>query len=903
MAYSKVGWENLPQQTTPLSAENFNHMDKGIADLDGRVTTLEQGGIGTSSFESLKLKSQTLSTAAEDTTYIFYNDEKKLNWLEDGNPAQYDMSARPLQLLISMGATTDDQFFHRIIVKSVVENDTEIRITVASHWALNLEQLIGKTPDELNYIILRNNVGTPFGNYKISNNKQVANLSLDGKTYHNGAVALGQGTLSIAPFTLTSGQANTAAIRRSTALGGEYNSIFKWAGTAFGVWNNVYGGVAFAGGSYANIIGYGAVNFGGGKTSYNVKNRDGSFKSLEQIIAEKDLDENLVPNINYGTWNFNAGYGNIAGANFSAVFGYKNTTTANATSSLVVGERNINNVKSAIVTGYGITNTDSLLNINNVFKVLPDGVNIAKSYQGEGSKINIAKVVEANPSVEPENLTFKTLTIDDYTNGNLTTNTEQSPGNVNYGLKAVIDYSSKTTFWHNKYDVIDGTPVPNPQLTDDNPYTISLKVDAEMIKTFTGQLIIRFYPREQQDATTGVWSIIPGIFPVDVRIRIGGQSATFNNLTTKDYSNIDTEANNSFYRDFIVPFDGVLTEGSEINFDILKVSSVSAEYPNGKFACAQGIRFGYSNYSTVTKPDIDVSTVGNIASKINKINDGAYYSTKQLLMMIKANTPSIPENIVTTDKANVVNGYAALDANKNINVAGMKIPCIDSFDYDDETTYSSKGVNCTDKDGFTISTFHGKKINFGSKMPSKITTDFNQFIFEGYYSDEKGYSHKGSIILYNNFNGTSVEDLALWSTNENVKNKSVIKAVMDNADSAAAIVDKQDKPTINSIISSSTITLTANTEYHHIKEDSSTLTFTLPTTIEEDYQSYISFKSGATATTITISTFDGTLKFKGDDCTNGIFTPAANTVYEVALKCIGMDSNNKPYIVARVGAC
>ena len=41
MAYTKVGWKNLPQQTTPLSAENLNHMDKGIADFDGRVTTLE----------------------------------------------------------------------------------------------------------------------------------------------------------------------------------------------------------------------------------------------------------------------------------------------------------------------------------------------------------------------------------------------------------------------------------------------------------------------------------------------------------------------------------------------------------------------------------------------------------------------------------------------------------------------------------------------------------------------------------------------------------------------------------------------------------------------------------------------------------------------------------------------
>lgn len=623
--------------------------------------------IGTSSFESLKLKAQTLSTAEEDTTYVFYNDEKKLNWVEDGNPAQYDMSARPLQLLISMGATTDDQFFHRIIVKSVVENDTEIHVTVASNWALNLEQLIGKTPDELNYIILRNNVGTPFGNYKISNNnKQVANLSLDGRTYHNGAVALGQGTLSIAPFALTSGQANTVAIRRGTALGGEYNSIFKWAGTAFGAWNNVYGGVAFAGGSYANIIGYGAVNFGGGKTSYNVRNRDGSFKSLEQIIAEKDLDENLVPNINYGTWNFNAGYGNIAGAHFSAVFGYKNTTTANATNSLVVGERNINNVKSAIVTGYGITNTDSLLNINNVFKVLPDGVNIAKSYQGEGSKINIAKVVEANPSIELENLIFKTLTVDDYTNGNLTTNTEQSPGSVNYGLKAVIDYSSKTTFWHSKYDVIDGQPVPNPQLTNDNPYTISLKVDAEMVKTFTGQLVIRFYPRENQDATTGVWSVNSGNYPVNVRIRIGEQSATFDNLTIKDYSNIDTEANDSFYHDFIVPFDGVLTEGSEISFDILKVPSVSTEYPNGKFACAQGIRFGYSNYSTITKPDVDVSTVGNIASKINKINDGAYYSTEQLLMMVKANTSDVLKQSAPTIYTSLDNGFVQLGDNVEV---------------------------------------------------------------------------------------------------------------------------------------------------------------------------------------------------------------------------------------------
>ena len=645
---------------------------------------------------------------------------------------------------------------------------------------------------------------------------------------------------------------------------------------------------------------------------------------------------------------------------------------------IVFGKYNDNNSSAIFVIGNG-TASDR----KNIFEVFNTGKVAASSYQGEGSKIDIAKVVEANPSVEPENLTFKTLTIDDYTNGNLTTNTEQGPGSVNYGLKAVIDYSSKTTFWHSKYDVIDGQPVPNPLLTDDNPYMISLKVDAEMVKTFTDQLIIRFYPRENQDATTGVWSINPGNFPVNVRIRIGGQSATFNNLTIKDYSNIDTEANNSFYHDFIVPFDGVLTEGSEISFDILKVPSVSAEYPNGKFACAQGIRFGYSNYSTVTKPDVDVSTVGNIASKVNKINDGAYYSTKQLLMMIKANTPSIPENVVTTDnngnitikagatiaptdtgagvgkikfsengfslritsaantglvfdtvgvkltdnnykltspstdwtsyelgsdlnslhskvknalttdKANVANGYAALDANKNINVVGMKIPCNTYPSGEAGTTdYLGNGVQSNNADGFTISSpYYGWYIKFTPSMPGEIFTNYPQMIIKNATSSD-------SFCLYNADPYDENNDAILWVNKYGSDNKwSVVRKVV-NIDET-----KQDKPTINSIISSSTITLTANTEYHHIKEDSSTLTFTLPTTIEEDYQSYISFKSGATATTITISTFDGTLKFKGDDCANGIFTPAANTVYEVALKCVGMDSNNKPYIVARVGAC
>ena len=34
MAYEKINWKNYPDKTTLISAENLNHMDEGIYDLD-----------------------------------------------------------------------------------------------------------------------------------------------------------------------------------------------------------------------------------------------------------------------------------------------------------------------------------------------------------------------------------------------------------------------------------------------------------------------------------------------------------------------------------------------------------------------------------------------------------------------------------------------------------------------------------------------------------------------------------------------------------------------------------------------------------------------------------------------------------------------------------------------------
>ena len=41
MSYTKVLWQNSPSEATPINADNLNHMDDGIADVDARATTLE----------------------------------------------------------------------------------------------------------------------------------------------------------------------------------------------------------------------------------------------------------------------------------------------------------------------------------------------------------------------------------------------------------------------------------------------------------------------------------------------------------------------------------------------------------------------------------------------------------------------------------------------------------------------------------------------------------------------------------------------------------------------------------------------------------------------------------------------------------------------------------------------
>lgn len=101
---------------------------------------------------------------------------------------------------------------------------------------------------------------------------------------------------------------------------------------------------------------------------------------------------------------------------------------------------------------------------------------------------------------------------------------------------------------------------------------------------------------------------------------------------------------------------------------------------------------------------------------------------------------------------------------------------------------------------------------------------------------------------------------------------------------------------------SNTLTLRAEMDYRFTSTALTTLIIALPTTVSNDFYCYLTFLSGATGTTITDT--DTNIRWVGADCNlQKKFTPVADTIYEIGFKCVGMDSENKPIIVARVGAC
>ena len=71
-------------------------------------------------------------------------------------------------------------------------------------------------------------------------------------------------------------------------------------------------------------------------------------------------------------------------------------------------------------------------------------------------------------------------------------------------------------------------------------------------------------------------------------------------------------------------------------------------------------------------------------------------------------------------------------------------------------------------------------------------------------------------------------------------------------------------------------------------------------TSEEEWECYLSFKSGETPTSLAYSATP--IKWVGVDCdADGDFVPSANTNYEISLRVVNIDDSSNPVIVARVG--
>lgn len=130
---------------------------------------------------------------------------------------------------------------------------------------------------------------------------------------------------------------------------------------------------------------------------------------------------------------------------------------------------------------------------------------------------------------------------------------------------------------------------------------------------------------------------------------------------------------------------------------------------------------------------------------------------------------------------------------------------------------------------------------------------------------------------------TGAEEWELWD----IINLYSINSKIKTLPQYAKLVSLKDS------ITSDTLVLEHNQEAR--LGEISNLILSIPTTIDERYESYFVFASGETPTTLTYSSTP--IRWSGDDVAyDGTFIPEANKKYEVAVKYLGNDT-----ISARVG--
>lgn len=101
-----------------------------------------------------------------------------------------------------------------------------------------------------------------------------------------------------------------------------------------------------------------------------------------------------------------------------------------------------------------------------------------------------------------------------------------------------------------------------------------------------------------------------------------------------------------------------------------------------------------------------------------------------------------------------------------------------------------------------------------------------------------------------------------------------------STDSNGDIVESDDTPTtIQALSATDSITLTDSVLYQGGEQTS--LTMSLPASATVGFVSQVSFLSGNTATAITYPSTGLVWHHRGDDVSDGVFTPVANKVYMI----------------------
>lgn len=186
-------------------------------------------------------------------------------------------------------------------------------------------------------------------------------------------------------------------------------------------------------------------------------------------------------------------------------------------------------------------------------------------------------------------------------------------------------------------------------------------------------------------------------------------------------------------------------------------------------------------------------------------------------------------------------------------------------------------------------------------------TLYSDNILSAYWFDPLWYN--GYRTTIESDNTITIDEIRLIDTiigNENVVDTPpTVNAVAEYV--TAKTVTKMDKPTVLTLSGISELVLENNQEARLSKlEAGHTLALHVPLTDsmlsgQDAYTSCFTFTSGDIAPTFVYSS--NPIVWRGDDCDEeGLFIPESNTSYEISVRYLGVDSDNNPIIVARVGA-